>query len=322
LFAGTLIFAAKVFAWRLTDSQVVFSDAMESIVNVVAAAFMLFAVRLAAQPADENHPYGHGKIEFVTSGFEGGLIAFAAIVIILQAVLALIDGTQPQRLDIGIGVVAIAGVANLFLGIFLVRTGTKYHSLALIADGKHVISDFWTSTGAVVGLALVWLTEEAWIDPVVAIVVAVLLLRTGGLLLREAARGLMDEADPDLVGELAASLEKARAPGIIEIHELRAINLASFHHVDLHAVVPEFWSVDEAHDALEAFQARALDHHERAGELQFHVDPCERAYCARCELADCAIRAAEFEARRPFTAESVVEGPAPPAGVDAIHRDE
>jgi len=320
LVAGSIILAAKVYAWRLTSSQVVFSDAMESIVNVVAAAFMLFAVRLAAQPADENHPYGHGKIEFVTSGFEGGLIAFAALAIIFEAISALIDGVQPQRLDIGISVVAVAGVANLLLGTYLVRTGTKHHSLALIADGKHVISDFWTSTGAVIGLILVWATGFAWIDPTVAIVVAILLLRTGAGLLRQSARGLMDEVDPDLVGGLAASLEKARAPGIIEIHELRAIDLASFHHVDLHAVVPEFWSVEEAHEALVAFQARALEHHAKTGELQFHVDPCERAYCARCELTDCDVRAEPFVARRPFTAETVVEGPDPPAGYDAIHQ--
>jgi len=321
LVSGSAILVAKVIAWQLTGSQVVFSDAMESIVNVVAAAFMLFAVHLAAQPADDNHPYGHGKIEFVTSGFEGGLIAFAAIVIIFEAVKALIEGSDPQRLGLGISVVAVAGVANLLLGIFLIRTGKEHHSLALIADGKHVISDFWTSTGAVLGLILVWLTDIAWIDPVVAIVVALLLLRTGGGLLREAARGLMDEVDPELVEGLAASLESARAPGIIEVHHLRAIDLASFHHVDLHVVVPEFWSVEEAHDALDAFQVRAFDHHAKAGELQFHVDPCERAYCSRCDLLDCAVRAAPFEVTRPFTRATVADGPAPPAGMDAIHTD-
>jgi cation diffusion facilitator family transporter len=321
LVAGLLILAAKFFAWNLTQSQVVFSDAMESIVNVAAAAFMLFAVVLASRPPDDNHPYGHGKIEFITGGFEGGLIAFAAIVIIYEAVMALIHGSQPQHLDVGMGIVGAAGVANLALGAYLMRTGREHHSPALIADGKHVISDFWTSAGAVVGLLLVWITGLAWIDAVVAIIVAIALLRTGAALIRESARGLMDEIDEDVVGQVAEALEKARAPGIIEIHDLKAINLANFHHVDLHVVVPEFWTVDEAHHALDAYQERMLLHHEKAGELQFHMDPCERAYCSRCDLVDCAVRAEPFEEHVAFTEESVVEGPRPPAGTDAIHDD-
>lgn len=321
LIAGILILGAKFFAWHLTDSQVVFSDAMESIVNVVAAAFMLFAVVLASRPPDDNHPYGHGKIEFITGGFEGGLIAFAAIVIIYEAVMALIEGSQPQHLDVGMAVVGGAGVANLLLGAFLVRTGRAHHSPALIADGQHVISDFWTSAGAVVGLLLVWITDETWIDAVVAIIVALALLRTGFALIRESARGLMDETDDDVVEQVADALEKARVPGIIEVHDLKAINLANFHHIDLHVVVPEFWTVDEAHDQLDAYQERMLVHHDKAGELQFHMDPCERAYCTRCDLVDCAVRAAPFEERIPFTPGRVLEGPQPPAGGDAIHDD-
>lgn len=321
LVAGIVILGAKFFAWHLTDSQVVFSDAMESIVNVVAAAFMLFAVVLASAPPDDNHPYGHGKIEFITGGFEGGLIAFAAIVIIYEAIAALIEGAQPQHLDVGMAIVGGAGVANLVLGAYLVRVGRTHHSPALIADGKHVISDFWTSAGAVVGLFLVWVTDVVWIDAAVAIIVALALLRTGSVLIRESARGLMDETDEDVVEQVADALEKARVPGIIEVHDLKAINLANFHHIDLHVVVPEFWSVEHAHGELDAYQGRMLVHHDKAGELQFHMDPCERAYCTRCDLVDCAVRAEPFQEHIPFTAERVIEGPQPPAGDDAIHDD-
>ncbi len=321
LVAGLLILVAKFAAWHATDSQVVFSDAMESIVNVVAAAFMLFAVALAAQPADENHPYGHGKIEFITSGFEGGLIAFAAIVILYEAAAALVEGAQPQRLGIGMAVVGAAGVANLLLGAYLVRAGRAHVSPALVADGKHVLSDFWTSAGAVVGLLCVQLTGLAWIDGVVAIVVALALLRTGYGLLRTAARGLMDESDEEVIALVAEALEEARTPEVIEVHDLRAINLATFHHVDLHVVVPEFWTVDRAHDEMDAYQARVLASHPRAGDLQFHVDPCERAYCTRCAIAECPVRRRPFRERRPLTPQSVVRGPSPPDGPDAVHDD-
>jgi cation diffusion facilitator family transporter len=244
LVVGIVLLGSKFYAWRLTDSQTVFSDAMESIVNVAAAAIALFAISFAARPADDDHPYGHGKIEFVTAGFEGGLIAFAGLTIVYEAISALVAGHEPKKLDFGIGIVAAAGVANLLLGLFLLRTGRRHASPALQADGHHVISDFWTSAGAVVGLVLVRLTGLAWIDATTAVLFALLLFWTGGKMLRQAARGLLDETDPGVIDEIAAALEAARTPGIIEVHDLRAINVGDRRHVDLHAVVPEFWTVD------------------------------------------------------------------------------
>jgi len=313
LVVGVLLLGAKFYAWHLTGSQTVFSDAMESIVNVAAAAIALFAISFAARPADDDHPYGHGKIEFVTAGFEGGLIAFAGLTIMYEAVSALIAGHEPKQLDFAIGIVAAAGVANLVLGLFLVRTGRRHASPALQADGHHVISDFWTSAGAVVGLVLVRLTGLAWIDATTAVLFALLLFWTGGKMLRQAARGLLDEMDPQLIDEIAVALETARAPGIIEVHDLRAINVGDRRHVDLHAVVPEFWTVDRAHAEMDAYEARVRAAHPPRVELQFHVDPCERTYCSRCDLADCTVRAAPFRERSPITGESVVRGPDPAA---------
>jgi cation diffusion facilitator family transporter len=309
LIVGIVLLASKFYAWRLTDSQTVFSDAMESIVNVAAAAIALFAISFAARPADDDHPYGHGKIEFVTAGFEGGLIAFAGLTIVYEAISALIVGHEPKKLDFGIGIVAAAGVANLLLGLFLLRTGRRHRSPALQADGHHVISDFWTSAGAVVGLVLVRLTGLAWIDATTAVLFALLLFWTGGKMLRQAARGLLDETDPGVIDEIAAALEAARTPGIIEVHDLRAINVGDRRHVDLHAVVPEFWTVDRSHAEMDAYELRVREAHPPRVELQFHVDPCERTYCARCDLADCAVRTAPFRERRPITGESVVRGP-------------
>lgn len=313
LVASILILAAKFGAYWLTKSQAVFSDAMESIVNVAAASAALFAISFSARPADEDHPYGHGKIEFVTAGFEGGLIAFAGLTILYEAIHALLaPPTALPRLETGLAIVAAAAVANLLLGVFLLRTGRRCGSPALQADGHHVISDFWTSAGAIGGLALVWITGILWIDAVTAIVFALLLFWTGGKLLRQAARGLLDEANPEVIGEVAAALEAARAPGIIEVHDLRAIHVGDRHHVDLHMVVPEFWTVDRAHAEMDAYEGRVRLEHAARIELQFHVDPCEQAYCERCDLADCAVRRAAFAARRTIDAASVVRGPEPP----------
>jgi cation diffusion facilitator family transporter len=317
---GSLLLAAKFVAWLMTDSSTVLSDAMESIVNVVAAFAMFFAVRFSSQPADEDHPYGHGKIEFITSGSEGGAIAIAAVLIMVESVRALVTGAVPHNIDVGVWIVGLAGAANCGLGLYLIRVGKREHSAALIGDGHHVLSDFWTSAGAVVGLVLVLVTGRTWIDPVVAILVSFKLLVTGWGLLRSAARGLLDEIDPEVVTDLAAALEKARAPGVIEIHDLRAINVGGFRHVDLHVVVPEFWPVEHAHREMDEYQVRAQSQHARPGELQFHVDPCERAYCRSCDYAECAVRVHAFEARRPFTADSVVRGPAP-AGAARVHAD-
>lgn len=317
LAVSVVLLAAKFTGWWLTESQTVFSDAMESTVNVVAALAALFAISFAGRPADEDHPYGHGKIEFVTAGFEGGLIAFAGLAIVHESVMALVEGHAPQRLDLGLAIVAGAGVANLALGLFLLRTGRRHDSPALIADGHHVISDFWTSAGAVAGLTIVQFTGLAWIDAAAALVLAALLFRTGARLLRTAARGLLDEMDPELVGSIAAALEASRREGIIEVHDLRAINTGRGRHVDLHVVVPEFWTVDRCHAEMDAYQHRVVAAGGARAELQFHVDPCERAYCARCDLADCPVRAAPFAARRPFTGDTVARGPQPGSAHDA-----
>lgn len=320
LTVGLALLVAKFAAWLVTDSQAVFSDAAESIVNVVAAFAMLFAVRFSSRPADEDHPYGHGKIEFITSGSEGAAIAIAALLIIVESALALAAGRTPHHLDVGLAVVAGAGLVNCALGAYLLRVGRRVGSAALVADGHHVLSDFWTSLGAVVGLVLVKLTGLTWIDPVVAIVVAGQLLLTGYRLLRSAARGLLDETDPVVVGDIASALERSREPGVIEVHDLRAINVGGYHHVDLHVVVPEFWPVEKAHREMDEYELRVQTLRERQGELQFHVDPCERAYCSRCDLPECPVRRAVFAGRRPFTAETVVRGP-DPTETAKVHAD-
>jgi len=306
LVVGVGLLGAKYLAYLWTGSTAVLSDALESIVNVLAAIFALGGLVFAGRPADRNHPYGHGKIEFFAAGFEGGLIAFAAVLIMWQAFQGLLHGVVVRNLDSGLLLVLGAGLVNLLLGLYLVRTGRRTASLTLLADGQHVLSDAWTSGGIVVGLLLVRFTGLTWLDPLVAALVALNLLVTGVRLVRHAASGLLDEEDTPLLHKLVGSLGSRLHGGVIRFHNLRAIRAGRFHHVEAHIVVPEFWPVDRAHDVSEGVAAEVIAELSIEGHLSFHADPCRRAWCASCDLADCAVRRVPFAAHVPLTLEEVV----------------
>jgi cation diffusion facilitator family transporter len=307
LVVSVVLLAAKYQAYLLTGSTAILSDALESIVNVVAAVFGLGGIVFAGRPADRNHPYGHGKVEFFSAAFEGGLIAFAAVLIVYEVVLALLHGVEVRALDTGVAVVLGAGVVNLLLGWYLIRTGRKYESLTLVADGRHVLADFYTSAGIVVGLLLVRFTGLAWLDPLVAGVVALNLLWTGYRLVRLAAGGLLDEEDPALLDRLLGVLQPHLGQGVIRIHHLRAIRAGRFHHVDAHLVVPEFWSVERSHELAEDLGERVVKELGVEGEMTLHTDPCHRIYCRMCDLDDCPVRREPFSGRPPLTLDEAVQ---------------
>lgn len=306
LVVSVVLLAAKSWAYALTGSTAVLSDALESIVNVVAAVFAMGGLIFAGRPADRSHPYGHGKIEFFTAGFEGGLIAFAALMILWEAFQGFLAGAHVRNLDLGLWIVLGAGLANALLGVYLVRTGTRYRSLTLVADGKHVLSDFWTSLGIVVGLLLVRFTGLVWLDPLVAALVALNLLVTGFRLVRHAAGGLLDEEDTQLLDSLLPLLNRRLSGGLIRVHHLRAIRAGRFHHVEAHVVVPEFWPVDRAHDLSETVATSVLGELGVEGQISFHADPCRRVYCSACDLGDCPVRLKPFGSRPPLTLEEAV----------------
>lgn len=303
LVVGLLLMGAKFWAFGFTGSQAVFSDALESIVNVIAAGLALFVVAYSAKPADRDHPYGHGKIEYFSAAFEGGLITFAAFFIMVESVRAILSGRTPTNLDVGIGVVLAAGVANLILGLFLMRAGKKHHSIALKASGHHVISDFWTSAGVAIGLVLVYFTGFVWIDSVIAFVVAGLLARTGLKLVRESVGGLMDEEDLGILKSLREVLAEYAEGGIIQIHNVKVIRSGWYHHIDAHVVLPEHWTVSETHGQMVRFENNVIKHYEYSGEMNFHVDPCRQSYCQVCDLEDCPIRNEDFIERMPVKLE-------------------
>ena len=307
LVVAVVLLGVKYAAYLATGSAAILSDALESIINVVAAVFALGGLVFAGRPADRGHPYGHGKIEYFSAVFEGGLIAFAAVVILWYAALDLVRGPAIREPELGLVLTVGAGIANAVLGWFLVTTGRRVQSITLVADGKHVLSDSWTSLGVVVGLVLVRVTGFVWLDPVAAMVVGLNLVFTGYRLVRQAAGGLLDEEDTGLLTELVRAFDGSRTPGIIRIHRLRAIRSGRFTHVDAHLIVPEYWTVDKAHEAADAFERRVLESRTIEGEIAFHTDPCRRALCAVCDVDACPVREAPFVARPPLTVDEATQ---------------
>ncbi|MGD9762736.1 MAG: cation diffusion facilitator family transporter [Candidatus Binatia bacterium] len=308
---GTFLLGVKYLAYQLTGSTAILSDALESIVNVVAAVFAVGGLAIADRPADRGHPYGHGKIEFFSAAFEGGLIAFAAVLILKEAGEALLFGHQVQQLNFGLLVTLGAGLANAALGWYLIRVGRKYASPILIADGTHVLSDFWTTIAIVAGLAAVLLTGFEWLDPAVAAIVGLNLVWTGVGLVRQAAGALLDEQDTALLQRMVDAINANLTPGVIRVHHLRAIRAGRFTHFAAHLVVPEFWTVKEAHDFANAFEQRIIQTLGIDGEIVFHLDPCDRQFCTTCDASPCPIRRAPLVERTPITLEEAVD-PDPP----------
>jgi cation diffusion facilitator family transporter len=202
----------------------------------------------------------------------------------------------------------------------LIRTGKATQSLTLLADGKHVLSDFWTSLGVIVGLLLVRFTGLVWFDPLVAAIVGLNLGWTGIKLVRHAAGGLLDEEDTMLIDRLVRTFDAYRMPGIIRIHHLRAIRSGRFTHIDAHVVVPEYWTVDRAHVLIESFEKRVMSACGVEGEIVFHTDPCHRAYCEQCDVMDCPIRLAPFLCRPPHTLDEAVRTDADIILADDLRR--
>ena len=303
LAAGVAVLGVKLAAWWLTGSAAVLSDALESVVNVAAAALLLYSLYVSHQPADRNHPYGHGKVEFFSAGVEGTLIASAALLIGVEAVRQLLVGAAPQRLDLGLVLVTAATGINVAVGLHLVRVGRRFHSMALVADGRHLLSDVATSVAVIAGLALVRLTGVAWLDPLVALGVALHIVRVGWRLVREAIGGLMDEAEPPRLAAMVAALEAKREPPWIDAHSLRAWRSGPIDHVDLHLVVPRYFDADRLHQIDEHIESVLLAATGHPGEAIIHFDPCRPRHCAGCAMEACPVREVPFAGRPPLTLE-------------------
>lgn len=298
---AVLLFIIKVVAWILTRSVAILTDALESTVNVVAGFIGLYSLYVAAKPRDEDHPYGHGKAEFLSAAVEGTLISIAGLVIIYEAVANFIDPSPLHQLDYGIILVGFTAAINFFVGYVAVRKGKKNNSLALIASGKHLQSDTWSTVGLIIGLVLILVTGKVWIDSVVAIIFAGFILYTGYHILRTSVAGIMDEADKELLKKMLGLLNAHRRENWIDLHNLRIIKYGGTLHIDCHLTIPWYLNVIEAHAEVEELGRLIKKEFGDAIELFVHTDPCLDFSCPICTKQSCEHRKAPFEKRVEWT---------------------
>ena len=290
LLISILLMGLKFYAYRLTRSSAILSDALESIINVVASGFALVSILVAAKPPDDSHPYGHGKIEFFSAGFEGALIVIAAVGIFKTGYTRLLHPAELLHLQQGLMILLGASLINLFLGIGLIRVGNRTGSLILTADGQHVLTDVYTSGGVLVGLLLVKLTGWYWMDGAIACLVGLNILVTGGKLVGHSVAGLMDKSDPLLLDEISGLINKHRQKRWIDIHELRCWRSGSLIHLDLHLILPRDLSLEEAHREAKALEKVVKTHFKGSASVLIHMDPCLDCNCPICMRHLCQMR--------------------------------
>ncbi|MFN1219667.1 cation diffusion facilitator family transporter [Chryseobacterium kwangjuense] len=302
---GLILFIGKIIAWKLTNSDAVFSDAMESIVNVISAFMGLYSLHLAAKPKDDDHPYGHGKVEFVTSGIEGALIAIAGIMIIYEGINSLVVGKTLSKIDLGIWIIAATAVINYLLGYISIKKGQAENSLVLVSSGKHLQSDTITTLGVVLSLIIVYFTKIYWLDSVVALIFGLYIIFVGYKIVRKSLSGIMDEQDPDLLNQIIRVLEENRRTEWIDVHNMKIQQFGANLHIDAHITLPWYYSLRDAHNEMEKMIIVLAKNTKRSVEFNFHMDDCKPVSCSVCQIKDCPVREKDFVKRVQWTPENV-----------------
>jgi cation diffusion facilitator family transporter len=294
---STALMGLKFATYYLTHSSAVLSDALESIINVVASGFAIVSVWMAAKPPDPEHPYGHGKIEYFSAGFEGALIILAAVGIFWTGINHIIRPHALPHIEQGLAILCTATLVNLLLGFFLLREGQRTESVTIIADGKHIITDVYSSAGVLIGLALVFWTGWLWVDGLVACLVGINIVVTGSHLVRQSFARLMDASDAHSLDRIVTVLDRYRKPEWIDIHKLRAWHAGNLIHVDLHLVLPRDLAMAAAHQESIAIEELLKTEFEGNASILVHMDPCDPRNCYVCRQDDCQWRTRTRELR-------------------------
>ena len=302
-----LLLGTKLAAYFLTHSVAILTDALESIVNLVAGLFGLYSLILSAKPRDEDHPYGHGKIEFISAGVEGTLILIAGILIISEAVRNLFLPHALLQIDYGIALISSTALVNFVVGAICIRSGKKSNSLALVASGKHLQSDTYSTIGIIIGLLIIYFTNLLWVDSAVAILFGLIIIFTGSKIVRGSVAGIMDESDKKLLTRLVQILNQHRNENWIDLHNLRVIKFGSVIHMDTHLTVPWYLNVREAHVEIDDLAAMVRDEFGESLELFVHSDGCMDFSCKICDKKICAVRKSPFERKIHWTVENIIK---------------
>lgn len=300
-----ILFFIKVTAWYLTRSVAVLTDALESIVNIVAGIIGIYSLYVSAKPKDYDHPYGHGKVEFISAAIEGTLICVAGFIIIYKAVINFIHPELIHKIDYGIVLIFITAIVNYFMGVVCVNVGKKSNSLALTASGKHLKTDTWSTIAVSIGLILIYFTQLAWIDSIVAFICALAIIFTGYKIVRSSIAGIMDEADTALLNRMVETLNENRRENWTDLHNLRIIKYGGTLHLDCHLTVPWYLNVHEAHNEIDALSYLVREKYGESVELFVHSDGCLEFSCKICTKKDCAVRQHDFVKKITWTIKNI-----------------
>jgi cation diffusion facilitator family transporter len=294
LFVAIVLFSIKIIAWWLTHSVAILTDALESIVNIIAGMVGLYSLSIAYKPRDTNHPYGHGKAEFLSAAIEGTLIMLAGGVIIYEAVNQLIHPGELHQLNMGIILIGASALINFIVGFFAAKKGRANRSAALEASGHHLMSDTYSTIAIIVGLLLIYFTGISQIDSIVAIIMSVVIMVIGYRIARKSVAGIMDEADEKILGKVIALLNNSRLPNWIDIHNLRVIKFGNVLHIDCHMTVPWYLNVRQAHAEIDILRILIQKEFGSAMEFFVHADDCINNCCPVCTKTDCPVREKPF----------------------------
>ncbi|MBA2562633.1 MAG: cation transporter [Chitinophagaceae bacterium] len=300
-----LLLVIKMAAWYLTNSVAILTDALESTVNVVAGLIGVYSLYVSAKPRDTDHPYGHGKVEFISAAVEGTLITIAGLLIVYKATTSLIYPQPIKKLDYGIILIAATALVNYIAGTICVQTGVKNNSLALIASGKHLKTDTWSTIGIIIGLILLYFTRLIWLDSAVAFVFAFIIIYTGYKIIRTSIAGIMDETDIILLNRLVKLLNDNRRENWIDLHNLRIIKYGGTLHMDCHLTVPWYLNVNEVHEEVEALAGIVKNKYGEAVELFVHADGCQEFSCRICSKKDCLVRQHDLKQKIEWTINNI-----------------
>lgn len=306
-FTSALLLVVKFVAWWLTHSVAVLTDALESIVNVVAGFIGLYSLHVSARPRDENHPYGHGKVEFISAAVEGTLVLAAGAIIFYTAIKNLIHPQPLQQVDLGMYLVGATAVVNWLLGLLALRQGRHTGSLALVASGKHLQSDTWSTGGIVAGLLLVNITGLLWLDAAVALGFGAFIFYTGYQIVRRSVAGIMDEADMGLLEQMVRVINGARRDAWVDLHNLRVIKYGNLLHIDCHLTVPWYFNVHQAHEEVDQLAAVVRKEYGESLELFVHSDGCLYFQCPLCDKKACPVRQHPFRDKLEWTVDNILQ---------------
>ncbi|MBD0277345.1 MAG: cation diffusion facilitator family transporter [Bacteroidota bacterium] len=305
--ASAILLIAKFVGYFITNSVSILTDALESIVNVAAALIGLYSLYISAKPRDINHPYGHGKAEFVSAAIEGTLVLSAGAIIVYKGIKNFIVPEPIHQVDTGIYLIAGTAIVNWLLGYITLQQGKRNNSLALIASGKHLQSDSYSTFAIIAGLVIITITGWVWVDPLVAFIFGIVIIVTGYKIVRKSIAGIMDEADMLLLGKMVDVLNRNRRDNWVDLHNLRVIKYGNVLHVDCHLTVPWYLNIAEAHTEIDYLTQLIRNDFGESLEVFVHSDGCRYFQCHLCNKNACPVRQHPFKKEIIWTLNNVLE---------------